>query len=208
MSLKRIDKSKLDNLIEYPMIQKSAFRITRNGKWGIMDDTGYVLMAEKFKSLGNFFFDGMLQFEIEQDETKLNSKFGFLDVNFSEVIPPIFSRVQDFEEGFARVALKGSKYGYIDKKGNWLVKPFFDDPPKWFRDEPYYFGSNFSEGLCAVYNRTKWNKKWGYIDTNGKVVIDPIFRDAHEFKNGFAEVDFKYEKKYINKDGKMFESIP
>ncbi|EAH9640326.1 WG repeat-containing protein, partial [Campylobacter coli] len=58
------------------------------------------------------------------------------------------------------VKLNG-KYGFIDKNGEFVIKPNFDDA--WY----------FREGLAKV----GLNGKYGFIDKSGKIVIEPIFDD-------------------------------
>ncbi|EAL1455719.1 WG repeat-containing protein, partial [Campylobacter coli] len=58
------------------------------------------------------------------------------------------------------VELNG-KWGFIDKNGEFAIKPKFDDI--W----------DFSEGLAKV----KLNGKYGFIDKNGDFVIKPKFDD-------------------------------
>ncbi len=65
------------------------------------------------------------------------------------------------------------KHGYIDRLGNVVIKPEFDD----------CFA--FSEGYASV----KKGKAWGFINTNGDMVIEPRFADdLNCFKEGFAIV--------------------
>ena len=52
------------------------------------------------------------------------------------------------------VGVSQGKYGYIDKKGNVVIKPEFD------------FVFPFSEGLSTVVNY----EYQGYIDTNGNYI--------------------------------------
>lgn len=63
--------------------------------------------------------------------------------------------------------------GYIDRNGQVIVKPQFEDGR-----------SQFSEGMVAV----EVTKKWGFIDTTGKMVIKPQFNIAYEFVEGLAPV--------------------
>ncbi|ECR3642583.1 WG repeat-containing protein, partial [Campylobacter coli] len=68
--------------------------------------------------------------------------------------------VWSFWEGLAGVKLNG-KWGFIDKNGEFAIKPNFDDA--WY----------FREGLAKV----GLNGKYGLIDKSGKIVIEPIFDD-------------------------------
>jgi hypothetical protein len=53
--------------------------------------------------------------------------------------------------------LTGGKWGYIDVKGSWLIKPVFDSV------------SSFEDGLAKVYI----GDKWGYINRTGKYIWQP-----------------------------------
>lgn len=59
-----------------------------------------------------------------------------------------------------------SKYGYIDKTGNYIVNPQFS------------YAKDFSDGLAVV----KSNDKYGYIGKDGKYVINPQYEYARDFK--------------------------
>ncbi|MEJ1933162.1 WG repeat-containing protein, partial [Nostoc sp. NIES-2111] len=59
-----------------------------------------------------------------------------------------------FSEGLASVKTESGKWGFINRQGNIVIKPQFDEV------------SNFSFGLARV----RIGKKYGYIDKYGKYV--------------------------------------
>ena len=69
-----------------------------------------------FDSFPSFPFDsfneGMASFRV-------NWKYGFINRNFEEVIPPIYDFAYGFKDGLARVE-KDGKWFYIDKQGNFV----------------------------------------------------------------------------------------
>ena len=82
---------------------------------------------------------------------------------------------------------KTNKCGFINKKGEYVIKPEFDEV-----DE-------FSEGLARV----KVDGKYGYIDYNGKMVVEPSFVLAKQyFSNGLAGVYIDTVEWQQWKDGK------
>ena len=108
----------------------------------------------------------------------------------------------------------GYKYGYINTKGQIVIKPQFSEAStfnngyavvgKYFINKQgkrvlgsYEGVSDFSEGLAAV----KKGGKWGYINTSGKMVISPRFDYCGGFSGGLAVVKINKKYGYINKSG-------
>lgn len=88
---------------------------------------------------------------------------------------------------------QNGKCGYINIKGEIMIKPSFSD------------AKDFSEGLAAVLE----NRKWGYIDQKGKVVIRPQFEEAGPFSEGLASICTQLSSDkpprcgFINRQGKV-----
>lgn len=86
------------------------------------------------------------------------------------------------------------KYGYINKKGEWVIKPQFE--------YSIAFGEN---GLAAASD----GEKWGYINTEGEWAIEPKYDYAYTFYNGVAEVEknvgdgYEYQYALINEKGEF-----
>lgn len=64
----------------------------------------------------------------------------------------------------------GSKYGYVDKEGNYLINPQFDR------------AAFFRSGLALVMS----NGLCGYVDTKGNYIIPPAYMDITTFAEGVA----------------------
>lgn len=153
-----------------------------NKKWGFIDENGKILIEPKFESVYNF-YDGLGYVSIKDeniDKTKAYKR-------------PTYSYYdgEDHNDDSAYY-----KWGVIDKKGNWIIKPDFN------------FIYEFSEDLAYV------NKegKFGYINKKGEWVITPQFEQKSSldeicptyFENGFAEV-FKDKKlNLIDKMGNIY----
>jgi hypothetical protein len=114
-------------------------------------------------------------------------------------------------------------FGYIDKKGNYAIKPeftsalpfsegmagvskgkiwfFINKEGKKVINEKYESVLSFREGLAPV----KIGGKWGYIDKQGKIVVKPQFESAEEFSDGMAVASKSQKEKfgYIDKSGKF-----
>ena len=85
-----------------------------------MNKKGEIVYSRKFnvpeevEPLCDFdsFHEGMASFRV-------NWKYGFINRNFEEVIPPIYDFAYGFKDGLARVE-KDGKWFYIDKQGNFV----------------------------------------------------------------------------------------
>ena len=84
----------------------------------------------------------------------------------------------------------GEKWGVINKKGQWVVKPKFD-----------FFLSNFKNGVAIA----NIDGKKGLIDTKGRWVIKPKYRFILWFCDGLAPVGLDEEDEcgFIDKKGKL-----
>lgn len=130
----------------------------------------------------------------------INKSYGYIDKTGQKFIRTFVKQPQsdeyfpvpNFSEGLA-VIEKRNKKGYINKLGEIVIKPQYEDAGK------------FSEGLAGVLIKNKW----GFIDKTGKLIIKPrfyknfdgnIFEDM-QFKNGLAKVIEENKHGYINKNG-------
>ncbi|WP_321436654.1 WG repeat-containing protein [uncultured Bacteroides sp.] len=113
--------------------------------------------------------------------------------NVKYVIEPKFEdlwcvRKQFFHNGLGPVKI-GGKWGYINKSGEFIIKPQFD--------HAYEFNDN---GLASV----DINGRCGYINKFGKLVIEPQFEVAINFDStGYAEVQQNKKRGLINMSGKF-----
>lgn len=105
-----------------------------------------------------------------------------------------WTEASDFFDGHALVAIgncakDSCKYGFINRFGEWTVKPTYDD------------AFEFNEGLALV----KINSVgYGFINTKGEEVIKPVFADAGSFSEGLASAKSPETGLYgfIDKTGK------
>lgn len=122
---------------------------------------------------------------------------GAIDKTGKLVIPFSKGHIERFKEGLAVKIDEKNMAGFIDKKGNWAIKPQWETA----------FG--FSEGLSVVSLKTK-NAVYGFIDKTGKLVIKYQFDVADSFMEGAATVGILSDKggdavtkyTYIDKTGR------
>src|SRR5699024_3659852 len=68
-------------------------------------------------------------------------------------------------------------FGYIDRSGQWIIKPQFA------------IAEHFSEGLAAVMPMNKQAALWAYIDKSGHYITPPRFIIARPFSEGLGIVE-------------------
>lgn len=175
--------------------------IYKYGKYGFIDTTGKIIAAPVYDEAKPF-LNGFAA-------VRHGKYWGYIDRAGKEIIPLRYTDAGSFTpEGLACVATSPQKttvvevepgmeyegeeaqyYGYIDKNGNWVIKPKFTG------------ANDFSNGLARV---SMDYLKSGYIDKTGKYVIPPKYDYAADFKYGFALVRINmYESVYIDKTGKV-----
>jgi hypothetical protein len=143
------------------------------GKSGYIDKSGKLVIEPQFRSAEDF-HEGIAAVSLG------NYEWTFINRAGKEITKQRFKAdpktglvaTTEFSEGLAGVKV-GDKWGYVDKTGEIVVSPQFDEARK------------FSEGLAAVFIGCRW----GYIDRTGNFVIKPQFRFASEFSEGLAAAD-------------------
>lgn len=135
----------------------------------------------------------------------LKDKWGYMNQEGKVVITPKYDIAQEFNEGFAVVALSNMPC-LINKNEKRVIDTGL-----------YQYISRYNEGSSAVRD---FKKRWFYIDGNGKTILklDSIIYEANPFNNGLARVsrqqddvtqkfgfdisNLSYRFAYINKNGK------
>lgn len=159
----------------------------------------------KYEKLGSF-HEGLAL-------AQRNNLWGYIDTKGNEVIPCIYRGTEagnyghDFCEGLAAVRSEKGSYGYINKEGEMVIKPQWDDV------------GDFSEGIASVYVSGKLN----FIDKHGKYIAElsnkyiwdyNLDRTLPQFKNGVCEVHIPTKEHsegviadiiYIDKKGNQVE---
>lgn len=151
----------------------------------IIDKNGdLVYKPVTFQIQGNKVSSGLIQ-------GKQGNSYGYFNLEGEMVIDVGENYASDFSEGYAYIYEKSTdKYGMIDKHGNWIIKPIYEQL------------SYMSEGLIPF----ERDDKWGFIDIEGTVIIPNQFWSVLPFTNGMARVNPRdgYDGGYVNKEGKIY----
>ena len=132
----------------------------------------------------------------------LNGRYGYINDEFEEIVPPQYILAYEFRNGFARV-VKDGLFGFINEKGD-VVVPF-----------KYEYAEDFYNGIAEV-RREKFSAAtyyytiylYGYVDEKGNEVVPLEYEKVvHEFgivtatkhdENGQIQLDQFYEKDLIS----------
>lgn len=144
--------------------------VRKDGKWGYINKSGHVVISFKFDKAESFsedcaavVVDGKIGYINRGSEYVIEPKFEHYHywqyrrrgvVGMGTCFAPPF--VSSFSESLAAVMV-GKKWGYINKKGEFVIEPKFD------------LAGRFTEGFAKV----AVGDKLGYIDKQGKYICEP-----------------------------------
>ncbi|GAA0178432.1 hypothetical protein SH2C18_14900 [Clostridium sediminicola] len=143
--------------------------------YGFMDKNGQTVIEPKYKAVTPF-YEGIAcvkdindyEYLIDKNDNKICDIDGFYTGTY---------------DGLWHIQ-KENKNGCIDKNGEWIIEPKFNNR------------LDFSEELAAA----ELNNKWGYIDRFGEWVIEPKFDSGFEFAENLSAVEIKGKWGYIDKN--------
>ena len=84
-----------------------------------------------------------------------DGKWGYVDAQGREVVPPQFQAARRFSENVAAVQLDG-EWGYVDRTGTWVIERKFDE------------AGEFADGRAAV----RRGARRGHVNRRGEVTWD------------------------------------
>lgn len=142
------------------------------GKWGFVDRQSKLVVPATFAAVSDDFSNGLAACAI--DQSPIAKVPGFIRSEKSDT-----QRVREFEKErtspypLERYFPENLKWGLIDKRGNFVVKPTFDA-----------IGPGTKDGLRRVTQKSLS----GYINNAGVIAIPIKFFSSSDFSEGLAEV--------------------
>ena len=138
----------------------------KNGKWGVIDTSGKMVVPFQYDNAGPFFSGGLLA--VEKD-----NRWGFIDAGGREVVPLVWRAVHPvFSEGITAVENEKRLWGFLNEKGEITASPRFKEVL-----------TPMSEGLAGV--MTEDGK--AYAGSDGTIAFHAGFDRIYPFRNGLAE---------------------
>ena len=151
-----------------------------DGKFGLKDENGQIIVNAKYKKLIRLGEDGW----IIQD----GSKFGIINDNGQVIVPAKYNRAERVLGKFAKLT-RGSRCGLFDERG-------FEVLPVEYSSIDLLFGGMFL--TCKDY-------KHGVADLNGQPILDNLFDDIYMPKPNVMIIVYNGETYQIEgvKQGEM-----
>lgn len=183
-----------------------------DGKWGVLDLQGNVLVIPKYADPVGIYFSEytVVSLTTVVSTGKENKVYGVIDnTSFKEIISPKYFFLKDIGFGYLKVIKdeKNKKYGLIDVNEKVIFDNKYDDISaiskniisykknnKWVlvNSKGYSISSTEYENIFGLYEnraKVKRNGKFGFIDEKGKEVIECKYNETDAlFFNGKVKV--------------------
>jgi hypothetical protein len=194
---------------DYDNINSRYTKVEKDGKWGIINSKGKVVVRQIYDYIENFDHNnGRLLKHLKllssnahhylyqptyfaadplnkgRTKVKKASKHGLIDTNGKVIVPVIYEELEYFKDGRA-MAKKSSKWGFINARGKEII-PFNYDSASYFND-----------GRAPV----KKDGKYGFINNEGDLVVPLIYDQVFGFLDGTAKVMKDGKWGYIDMKG-------
>jgi hypothetical protein len=159
--------------------------VEHNDKWGYLNKDGQLAIPAKY--------DEATGFGSGHAVVTLNKKIYIINTRGEETpVGPGISEVKKFSEDLAPFRADDKKYGYIDTKGDVVIKAQFETV-------------GYFRGGVAWARTTKGII--GFIDTKGDWIIEPQFIAAGTFDDatGLARVKTETGWAYVDKAGNLMK---
>jgi hypothetical protein len=122
----------------------------------------------------------------------LNEKYGFIDLDGKEIIPPIYDYAADFHQGTATVKFR-TQWRTIDKNGTILakrdeIKPVLADESDESDNKTVQTQEPEPEIIINNCVQFKSKRKFGLKDMDGNEVIAPKYNAFKEFSKNLIQI--------------------
>lgn len=166
--------------------------------FALIDQNGHLVSQFHYFFVGNY-GDGLLTFKMG-----FNEKVGYIDLNGNVVIQPRFTSAQAFEGGLAVVNEADeveNKYGLIDKKGRYIIKPMYNDVT--------ILGENrVAVGKAIDREKPYIGSRFAITNWKGQLLTDFIYDHVSQFDQGIASVNESNKAYFIDRSGNRARGLP
>lgn len=177
--------------------------IYKDGKWGLMDRSFKYSINPFFSDLGYMSINGLISAKQNSD-----GKYGYVDAKGKSKISPMYEYASTFVDGYAVATIDGSKYGIIDKAGNFAIPATYYGIKtlgngRWAvrtENSDNYSLIDIKANMKGVFNNIyasydnepifiveNSDGKWGVADKDGKLLVSYQYDDLSSFSEGIAD---------------------
>ncbi len=157
-----------------------------NKSYGLMDNTGSIIVQPQYQFIGNFSENGLASFKRE------DNKWGYINAKGDIIITPRFDFCGKFFNEIATVQIE-DKYGYINEAGEYIIQPKYDET------------SYFVNGFAWV----KIEDSWKLIDMQGSIKGSAIYKYITRINAELSFANNADGKKFIiHNDGTELSTKP
>jgi hypothetical protein len=171
-------------------IRNGHIAVERNKTWGFADEQGREVIPCQYQRVGSF-NEGLAA-------VQLGNKWGFIDTAGNAVLACFYSKVGNFSNGLAPAKDHRLQLGYIDRSGQWVIKPQFTK------------AQDFDRGVARVEMKAGSYLRTALIDTLGRLISKPKFQGISDFDQhglAVAKLDGKSTRRQlINLKGQLMGS--
>lgn len=170
--------------------------VSRKGKYGVIDKTGKMVVPFNYDWLSNY-SDGLALYT-GKNHWNDSFSYGYIDKKGNIVIKAKWNRACEFSEGLAAVMVGeygSGKWGIVDKLGNYVVNPIFDEPAIQTWSHTRYGECYYQGGKINMYNYTDPSNSYESsitrytINRQGSVVGKKFYSNWDSIINEFIEND-------------------
>lgn len=146
---------------EAPEPDCDTTKIELNGKVGLIDITGRILLPPRYDKI---------DYDHGEDEhpVSLCDKWGVLSLSRGEIIPPQYEEIRYFAPG-KYIVSHNSKQGIIDRKGRYILPAEYNI-------------------ILRMYGSTLWyitqGELWGLLSEQGQILVSPRYHAIAEESHG------------------------
>lgn len=153
-------------------------RMNGNGKWGLINKSGKVLIELKYDIVTAF--SGNDKLFIVGSYSNGTTKYGVAGLTGKFTVTPSLDKVSYFPEGYnSSPVMKDNKWAFIDRSGKLATKFVFDYEPKILPGTSLW---------SVIKNDPEYGLVYGIIDDTGKTILEPEYTEPFEFYNGITKI--------------------
>lgn len=136
------------------------YGVKKDGKYGMTDKNGKIILPIEYDNLGDY--------PAPWYPIPKNGKYGYLNDSLQLEIPCQYDYADPFDSDTLAVVQYQGKYGVIDRKAKFIIKPEYEDLLYWMGDRIF----------------AKMGGLWGLLDINGKWLFEPVYSDKGFYWSG------------------------